>query len=1701
MKKNLLYIFSLIIILMIILQSCKQDTNSVNEQISKEEKNSNPAKGINKKIQYANSVNKNSNTKQGKTIHIPDSKPAYASKQQKNDSKHKEHDIYLTAPFNNIIERQKYEFDLIKDPATGKIPDGVIQRSYLQGKSLPGKESIFGRTANLNTYTSAGPDNLGGRTRAFAYDVRFLTNQVMIAGSVSSGVMRSTNGGTSWTLVAGTNNIHDITCIAQDPRPGQQDTWYLGTGESLGNSSSATGAFRTGFGVYKSNDNGLSWNRLTLSNTSAYESFSSSRDLIQRIVVDPTNGNVYAACLSDIARSTDGGNNWTSVLTAGFGSSRDVCDIVCSNTGVLYAGFAGTTAIGDSNGVWTSTTGASGSWTKIAGNGIPSGWKTSGTYGRLVLALAPNNQNVLYALYDNKLTGTTAPHADFFRYSANTGSGTWSANLTNNLPNEGGLTGTFDTQGGYDIVVEVKPNDSNFVIIGGTNAYTSTDGFATPTSFKRIGGYAVPTSFASYPNHHPDIHAFAFEPGSNIKMVSGDDGGIHVTNDVTAATVSWASFNNSYQTYQYYFTAIDPTQGSTRFIGGAQDNGTTYRNAGTNTMLQVLGGDGVSVGISQGNVFHYAGFQLGDIFRRASGLPPNFGTAIKPAALGTAQGLFITLFYLNPDNTEDLYYANANTLWRTTVASTVTPSVGWTEMTGVSTAVTGNIRSFATTRRAYNPTHNLYIGTSGAKIFRLTDPRNAAPATVPADITPSGITAGSTVIGIAVAPDNDDTVMAVISNYNAVSIFWTGNATAATPVWYNVEGTGANLLSLPSFRSCAIVKKGTAFEYYVGTSVGLYSTTLIDGKSQATANNTSWVREGTGVIDQAVVTSLPIRNNDNTLLVGTHGNGMYYSTIGVIPLAPTVITNPATAITSTSAILNGTVNDNDATTTVSFDYGTSPTLAGSTNITATTGGTITNGTGATAVAAALAGLTPGTVYYFRVKAVNSVGTTFGSILSFTTLTRASSSNADLSNLTISAGTLTLAFAPGTTSYTASVSNGTTSITVTPTTGDATATVRVNGVVVPSGTPSAAIPLIVGNNIIIIVVTAQDGTTTKTYTITVTRAFPTTIISDFFRSKQSGNWNDVATWESSPDNVNWINATLTPDFNANTITIRSPHSVTITANITIDQTVINSGGVVVVNPNIVLTINDGAGTDVAINSGGNLTLRSTATGTAMIGNSAGIVSGDVTVERFISAAFARSAWRLLTTPLRSTTGTNVSIFNTWQNAGLNTAGRGTRVTGPGGLNGLDAVTVGASMKWFDGSALQNVTTTNNPAITPLFTTALSAANKSFFIFIDGDRNATAGSPNTTTLSATGNLQMGDQTFTTSAITDGFELIGNPYASPVDLDLFRQNNIASNIKTTYYYWDPYLTGTFGYGGYVTVSYDGTGTSYTITPAGADHTRFLQSGQAMFVQTKKPATGAASVTFKETQKSTTNVNNIFRTQSGNIESLGINLNVVSSGSPVLVDGIIAKFDYSYAAAIDNYDAAKLYNVGEGIAFIIDNKALSIDRRPMIKSEDILLLNLANLRTNRAYQFEINPDFNAPLFSAWLKDDYLNTIIPIDVNKITTVNFTVNNNAASTGANRFSIVFSKPPIVQAGKPGMSLFPNPVVNGVIKIKFNNMPQGLYKVRVLNNLGQTVLSKQIYHATGNSIEVIELGKKIKGVYHLEVIRPDNSKFSTTIIAD
>ncbi len=90
---------------------------------------------------------------------------------------------------------------------------------------------------------------------------------------------------------------------------------------------------------------------------------------------------------------------------------------------------------------------------------------------------------------------------------------------------------------------------------------------------------------------------------------------------------------------------------------------------------------------------------------------------------------------------------------------------------------------------------------------------------------------------------------------------------------------------------------------------------------------------------------------------------------------------------------------------------------------------------------------------------------------------------------------------------------------------------------------------------------------------------TSLNTDYFRSKQSGNWSDASTWESSHDNSVWCNATLAPDANANAITIRNPNNVTISSSVIADQLSVNPGGSLTVNASQTLTILDGPGTDL------------------------------------------------------------------------------------------------------------------------------------------------------------------------------------------------------------------------------------------------------------------------------------------------------------------------------------------------------------------------------------------------------------------------------------------------------------------------------------------------------------------------------------------
>lgn len=859
-------------------------------------------------------------------------------------------------------KRVQYEFDMLKSPLTGKIPENIFEKELAFAKTLPVRSGPAGnsmlRLGALNTYLPAGPNNVGGRTRALAYDVRYdgSTNRVIISGSVSGGIMRSDDGGATWTRVSPQNDIHNVTALAQDPRPGFQNTWYAGGGEALGNSTGIVALTNyLGWGIWKSTNNGVSWTKLPLSAITdlpgngapgtALEMFDHPFDFVHKLAVNPANGDLYVCGHRRLLRSQNGGSSFHTVFGSTVASTAEngQMDIAITNAGRVFLAVNGGFQDLNLRGVWVSNSGNLNSFTRIAGGKIlnvdsVAGWRgnaysffSGSTYNsrRILLTLAPSNQNLAYVLYENGLLSDNGqPEGDLFRLDISGNTFTWT-NRSANMPDfpNGDFAGVdpYTTQEGYDMSITVKPDNPNFLILGGTNLYRSTDGFATTANTSWIGGYSqnsvTTQNPTSYPNSHPDMHVFAFNPSDPDEGISGDDGGLHLTSNITAATVAWDVINN-YQTLQYYYVAIDPTAGRNNFAGGAQDNGTTVRDktglfgtptADSNNHRSLAGGgDGNSVGFSaiKGSTqFIYYGIQSGRL-RRTPFPTLSSSTEIRPSGLTTTTpqtesdfGEFVTNFKLNPDNTEDLYYVNFNRLFRTTHASTVSTSSGWTELTGVSKAVnpsnsTGGrnvrIRAMAFSRGTYDTSHALYLGTTPdleasvnvrqGRIFRIDDPRNFPATATPVDITPPGLQGN--VQDIAVNPNNDNEILAVVSNYETVSIWWTNNAKSSSPTWRNAEGN----LTLPSIRSCMIVVKkdaagGPVTEYYVGTSVGLYSVVNL-GAILASNQNPTWEREGDNVLNFAVVQSLAYRPADNVLLVGTHGNGMYYTFLGAPDFAP-----------------------------------------------------------------------------------------------------------------------------------------------------------------------------------------------------------------------------------------------------------------------------------------------------------------------------------------------------------------------------------------------------------------------------------------------------------------------------------------------------------------------------------------------------------------------------------------------------------------------------------------------------------------------------------------------------------------------------------------------------------------------------------------------------------------------------------------------
>ena len=256
----------------------------------------------------------------------------------------------------------------------------------------------------------------------------------------------------------------------------------------------------------------------------------------------------------------------------------------------------------------------------------------------------------------------------------------------------------------------------------------------------------------------------------------------------------------------------------------------------------------------------------------------------------------------------------------------------------------------------------------------------------------------------------------------------------------------------------------------------------------------------------------------------------------------------------------------------------------------------------------------------------------------------------------------------------------------------------------------------------------------------------------------------------------------------------------------------------------------------LNTGNNLTLLSNAARTANV-DKVGVnntITGNATVERYIhigaSTGQHAKSWQFLAVPTSGKT-----IKETWMENGLNSTtpnGYGTWVTGNGGIpGGFDVYTGTPSMKTYD-PLVNNWIGVSNPATTQIHNPA------GYFVFVRGDRSVfnfsgANSAPIPTVLRSTGPLFTGDQP-DINAIPNVFQSIGNPYASAID---FKKINRSTGIDDKFYVWDPNLYGSYGLGGYQTISsindwkpIPGGTLPY---PTGVDKST-IQSGQAFFIYT---------------------------------------------------------------------------------------------------------------------------------------------------------------------------------------------------------------------------------------------------------------------------
>jgi hypothetical protein len=488
------------------------------------------------------------------------------------------------------------------------------------------------------------------------------------------------------------------------------------------------------------------------------------------------------------------------------------------------------------------------------------------------------------------------------------------------------------------MTLAVKPDDEDFVLIGGTSLFRSRDGFAiasVPIKEETwVGGYAYDTvqqlalpsyNFPNilYRNSHPDYHITVFDPFDDNTVWTGHDGGLSLSSDITASPVSWDSRNNGYNVTQFYTVTISKQAGDNRIMGGTQDNATPFirwRKSAPAAALNVGLGDGSYAYLGTNHA--YISPQRGRIRRL------NYDAELNPIPTGLQEipiifppspkdRLFIHPFVVDPQNEDVMYFPLQHEIWRQDQLSAYpvmedTVLAGWQQIVDLSLTDNYQITTLAVSS---DPAHVLYFAVSSCcdlpLLYRLTEATTEAPQ--PVRRTLPNAVSGAYVHSIAVNPTNADEILVVLSNYNVAGLYHSTNGGLSFSV---VEGNleGSSGLPGPSLRSVTVLPFDGATYYFVGTSTGLYATTEPDGR------NTVWLQQAGELIGNTVVESITSRSSDGVVAVATHGRGLFVGTVQGIGSSD--VDEPSLALT----LEQNYPNPANASTSIPFSLSSSGTV-------------------------------------------------------------------------------------------------------------------------------------------------------------------------------------------------------------------------------------------------------------------------------------------------------------------------------------------------------------------------------------------------------------------------------------------------------------------------------------------------------------------------------------------------------------------------------------------------------------------------------------------------------------------------------------------------------------------------------------------------------------------------------------------------------